>query len=270
MHGRSLAFIGSLLLLPAALVIHALPAGGSSGQPAAFSTLDEQSCFTSGSGESFMKVCTSTDGNVVRFESPAGSEHIAVGTILEGYQLCDNLFSGSPVLHGYDLGFTESGFKASKITQPGGPNTFPLTIVQTTSDGDYRLTQKFSRDATEHDFTVTMTLKNLGSTTTVDIDLARFMDGDLDGDPSDDIYDHSANSVWGRDVHALSLTGLTPGLRGVTVESFSGRSANPGLCGVADLPVPTSPGDYVGNVSYIFDSMAPGARETVKLVFREF
>jgi len=92
----------------------------------------------------------------------------------------------------------------------------------------------------------------------------------MDGDANDDIYDHSQNSVWGRDLHALSVTALTPVVRGTSVETFSGRSANPGLCGVADQTVPTSPGDFVGNVQYIFSSIGAGSSKTVKVVFRQF
>lgn len=270
----------AIVAIPCALVMGLLIAAGSARsadrQPAPLAPLDEQSCFTNGSGQRFMQVCVSSDGNIVRFESPANSEHIALGTILEGYQLCDNFFTGKPVLHGYDLGFGESGFGTSNITQPNGPDTFPLTIRRTTTDGIYRLIQTFGRDTLEREFTVTMTLRNLSASPRSNVGLVRFLDGDVDNDSGDDIYDHSATSAWGRDAgsfRAFGFGALTSGsgiTRGTSVESFSGRFNNPGMCGVADSSVPTAPGDFVGNVQYLFSSIGAGGSRTVEVVYRQF
>jgi hypothetical protein len=119
------------------------------------------SCFsthTSGSGTTFVKVCFSNHGNLVQFESPAGFEHIRVGSFGEGYVVC----SGTTA-HGFDAGSTEAGFGAPTISQPNGANTFPLTITRTTTNGVFQLRQTFAWDTTEKDVTITMTLTNRSS-----------------------------------------------------------------------------------------------------------
>ena len=47
------------------------------------------STFSSGSGQTLMKFCVTSNGNITQFESPAGYEHIRFGSFAEGYSICD-------------------------------------------------------------------------------------------------------------------------------------------------------------------------------------
>jgi hypothetical protein len=236
-------------------------------------------CFsthTSGSGATSMKICISQHGNLMQFESPVGGgDHISS----EGYVVCSES-TGNTVVHGFDSGFLESGFGPAAITQPNGPNTFPLTIVRDTTDGVFRLTQTFSRDTTEQDVTITMKLKNLSGSARDFVLLSRYFDGDLEGTSQNDHYDWSTESVWGRDGIpegggpitgvALTLTALTFGTSHSTlVERFA--DFNPGSCfgspDFLDLP-PTEEGDWVGRVRYFLGTIQSGKTKTVKVVYR--
>ncbi len=115
-----------------------------------------QSTFISGSGSTYMNVCTSANGNISRIQTPSGWDQLYFGA--EGYGICDETnYYGY-----YDWGqYGDSGnWMAATINQPNGPNTFPLTITRTTSDGVFTLTQAFSQNKTTPAIKVTMTLKN--------------------------------------------------------------------------------------------------------------
>lgn len=97
----------------------------------------EETCQTryAAKNQAQMNVCITENGNVVGLEGPPGYAQV-LG--VEGYGVCD---SGSY----FDLGAWNSGnWGQSVITQPKGPNTFPLTITRPTLDGKYTLTQIFN------------------------------------------------------------------------------------------------------------------------------
>lgn len=81
-----------------------------------------------------LNFCVTANGNISEFYS---------GTLngAEGYGICAP--DGSIY---YDLGlYGDSGNWAPPvITQPKGPNTFPLTIVRNTMGGQFSVTQQFS------------------------------------------------------------------------------------------------------------------------------
>lgn len=236
------------------------------------------STYTSGSGANFMKVCISRHGNLVQFESPAGSEHIRVNTIGEGYSVCGDI--GGVTKFGHDAGFNESGFGSPTITQPNGANTFPLTITRKTTDEKFQLIQKFSRDTKEKDVTITMTLKNISASPISTVKLTRYFDGDIDNDTDDDRYARTGSSVWGyEDVqapfgegHGLMLTPLTfSTLHSAVVRTFSAWSSTLDSCGdVIVEPTPTDFGNFVGEVSYFLGTMNADQSKTVKFIYRRF
>jgi hypothetical protein len=130
-------------------------------------------CFASiasGAGATGFTVCLSDHGNVVHWTTPAGVEHAIKN---DGYVLC-SLGAAAPVVHGWDAGFIEDGFGAAVISQPNGANTLPLTITRTTDDGVFSLEQRFTKDATEKDLTIQMTVRNVGRTTRNRVQLARY------------------------------------------------------------------------------------------------
>jgi hypothetical protein len=236
------------------------------------------SCFsthTSGSGTSRMSICISNHGNLVRFQSPGTINHMGTDSVGDGYSLCRE--NGAFVL-GYDAGFSEDGFGPPTISQPNGPNTFPLTITRNDIFGGagLRLTQTFSRDTTEKDVTITMTLTNLSAASMPDIVLVRYFDGDIGGTAGGDRWARSADSVWGWEDgsgHGLMLTALSPGVAHLTaVQTFAvwQSEAHQDCSGFGNSVTPTAPGNFVGRLTYLMGSFNPGQSKTVSVLYRRF
>ncbi len=151
-----------------------------------------QSTFTSGSGPSLFKYCITANGNIVQLESPAGFEHVREGNFYEGYGVCDVNANKS---YSDFADFDSGNWNAPTRTQPNGPNTFPLTIKRTTSDGLFTLTQIFSQTTVERIIKITETLKN-NVPVSKPIYLVRWMDVDADNTISDDYADHGTDAAW--------------------------------------------------------------------------
>jgi hypothetical protein len=225
-------------------------------------SLTQQSCFQSGSGATFFRPCVSIHGNVFSLQAPSGFEHINIATDLEGYGICSNLG------YVYDAGFSEAGFGAQTITQPGGANTLPLTIART--GGGFRVTQTYARDTTQREFNITMAVKNITASSITNVKIARFFDGDVDNSTAN-IYDSSADGVWGRNVHGLALQSVSLATtHAVAIEQFGQLTAGlaGGVCNIPTNPGPTVSGDYAGVSYYSFSSIAAGATKTVKFTYR--
>jgi hypothetical protein len=239
--------------------------------------LQSSTCFsshTSGSGATFMGICFSNHGNLVRFESPAGFVHLSV---IEGYALC----SGDPFqpAQGFDSGTVEAGFNPATISQPNGPNTFPLTITRTTTDGAFRLQQTFARDSVEKDVTITMVLRNISAAPIADVFLTRYFDGDIDNFAANDFYDQTLDSVWGKESfgasgHGLMLTALTFGTsHGTDIESFTDwKRTNGSTCRppFGSQGGPVGEGDFVGRLTYELGTLNAGQSKTVRVLYRRF
>jgi hypothetical protein len=236
---------------------------------------------TSGAGLNFMKICISNHGNLVQFESPAGFEHIRLTDIGEGYIACSAVPNAGidELARGFDAGFAESGFGAPTISQPNGPNSLPLTITRSTTDGIFRLTQTFSRDAAEKDVTITMTLRNISASAQQKVLLSRYFDGDIDNSTSD-LSATSFDSVWGHDTYGLMLTALTLSTgHSAVLSKFANWNPNGPAgtprhgrfsCRTFDNDPPLPGGDFVGWVTYNFGTLNAGASKTVKVLYRRF
>lgn len=85
-----------------------------------------------------VKWCVTQNGNIAFLGAATnGGGNMFEGN--EGYMIQDtsNCYA--------DNGQSDTGnWQTSIVTEPNGPNTFPLTIARTTTDGTYTLTQKFS------------------------------------------------------------------------------------------------------------------------------
>jgi hypothetical protein len=266
MRGRTWLLMGMVL---AVVVTGLVSAGaGASGRVAAGTqpattnrSVTPQSCFSSGSGATGYRVCVSTHGNVYSIQAPIGNEHVNVGTVLEGYGICSN--TG----YVYDSGSYEGGFGAQTISQPGGPNTFPLSIAR--SGGGFRVTQTYARDATQRELNITFAVRNTTASSKTNVYINRFFDGDLDNNTSN-VYDASLDAVWGRNVHGLALQAVALAqTHYVQIETFSELLGNlaTGTCNIPNTAGPVT-GDYSGVVSYYFPSIAAGATKTVKFTYR--
>lgn len=216
-------------------------------------------CFSThnfSSGNNALNICFSNHGNLIKFTSPAGFEHIQLGTIAEGYSITD---IGSGVSY-YDFGSFESGFGAPSIAQPNGANTFPLTITRSTTDGIYQLRQVFSWNTATKQVTIAMTVVN-NTTVTRTIHLTRYFDGDIDNIASDDFYARTNASViaWndGDGAHGLVLTSQS-------LNTTKSTSVTPFSTGTVPTPAtfttPTAQGDYEGYLQHTLSIPGRGNR----------
>ncbi len=177
-------------------------------------------------------------------------------------------------VHGYDAGLDESGFGPATVIQPGGEGTFPLSIVRKTTDGVFQLTQAFTRDTGEQDFTVAMTVKNLSAASVSAVKLTRYFNGDIDNTGADDLYGRTLDTVWGTQGaagHGLGLfakSGIAHALRieyATAWDPQGGGGAE--RCDVTGV-TPAVRDDYAGRITYSLPSIAPGASKTVSIVYR--
>jgi hypothetical protein len=142
-------------------------------------------------GQALPSFCVTANGNIEAFYYPNSVSQIYT----DGYGVCD--FTGSSNVSYYDVGVADSGnWQSPVITEPGGANTFPLTIKRTTSDGVWTITQAYSRNAADAYVKVQITLKNDTAVTRY-VQMTRYVDIDADGDPEHNYFDGDSNSGWG-------------------------------------------------------------------------
>jgi hypothetical protein len=209
--------------------------------------------------------CASADGNLMQFQSPAGAvhEHMRVATLWEGYTICVNNVAAY-----YDLGVVEAGFGPPVVISP--PTASAVGIRRTTTDGKFQLDQKWTRDGTERDVKVTMTLRNLGPAAT-NVKLIRTGDIDVNNTPANDYYDDSVVGAWVRDGTAdnvgVTMYGLT-----LTVPMTSVVDRNwalvPPLCAPVPAAVPGGPADPAVHIIYSIGSMKLNGSKTVAVGYR--
>ena len=207
----------------------------------------------------------SVHGNVYSIQAPSGVEHVNVGTPIEGYGICSN--TGYVVRRRFAA---RPGFGAQTITPAERSQHLPAHDralrwwVQ--AHADVRARHQLQRE-----LNVTMAVKNTTALVEDERDIARFFDGDIDGDPSTT----STTSRWTRcgvatsTRLALQAISLAPS-HDVAIETFgqlTGGLAG-GVCSIPDNPGPTASSDWAGVASYYFPSIAAGATKTVKFTYR--
>jgi hypothetical protein len=210
---------------------------------------------TAGSGPTFFNVCVSTHGNVAVFATP--TNHI----FDEGYAVCRNQFTPELTLY-FDYDNADSGWGPASTT-----DLTPVTIVRTTTDGVFTLTQKFAVDTVEMDLTITMTLKNNTAVTQTSIALMRGGDFDAGGSTSN-MFTWSLDSVVALTFAGggLSLTATsfaTAHAAAVPPSSASGTRD----CSTLTLAPPIT-GDHGGRVIYFLGDIGAGMSKTVKVTYR--
>jgi len=145
--------------------------------------------FSTGTGNTLLKYCVTTNGNIVQLETPQGVEHVAVGTIGEGYGICD--FNTNTGYFDY-AGFGDSGnWNPAQVVKQTATS---VKIVRTTSDGQFTLTQNIAEvDGALPWIKITMTLKNNGEGR--DAFLIRYVDVDAAGVAKNNL-DTTENSAF--------------------------------------------------------------------------
>jgi hypothetical protein len=211
-----------------------------------------------GSGDNFIDVCVSNHGNVAVFATP--TDHI----FDEGYAVCRGI---DPTY--IDFNGLDSGWGAATTT-----DLSPVTIVRTTTDGVFTLTQKFAVDTSEKDLTITMILKNNSAVTQTSIRLMRGGDYDIQGLTGDNIFDRSSHSVFGRGGGGVPDVLTTTGMSLTATTFATGHltavhaQSGPNDCSDDKIATPAE-GDLGGRVVYLLGNIGPGQSKTVKVTYRK-
>jgi len=149
--------------------------------------------FSGGSGDTATALCVSANGTIPKF-SRAGEEMINVGTVDEGYGICD--FTSSVAY--YDYSWEDSG---NWLPATFTSNATSATSTRLTSDGIWKLvnTVTFGKPTptSAGKATVRMVLSNLTGVTR-DAYILRHADVDADGDVTDNDFDWTINTVTGQ------------------------------------------------------------------------
>lgn len=157
-------------------------------RPAATSTCSFT--FTSGTNVTALQFCVTANGNIAQLATPLAREHIAVGTVGEGYAICD--VNASVGYEDYaDFGDTGNWGPATVVSQ----TATSVKIVRSTSDGNFTLTQTITQVASNQAVKIVMALKNNTSTDRV-IMLHRYADVDVSFSANNN-FDATVTSAFG-------------------------------------------------------------------------
>jgi hypothetical protein len=245
--------------------------------PGEFNSDDCYTALSIGAGVASTKVCISSTGNVTKFEA-GGVEHVAIGDVFEGYQVCIGGPYGSP----FDSGTHSFAFGAPTIEQPNGRNTLPLRITRRgNSAAPIRLVQDFSlrsRPFGPTELIITMKVYNTSTDTLSDVKVWRFFDADVNGDFGDDLAVRTADSAIVMDLNDTSRAmSLSAGILDKThIGGFSDIDHMRNTMG--GVPAChahafwedsiSDPGDVAGEVTYEVGNILPGRVKTVEFIYR--
>jgi hypothetical protein len=218
--------------------------------------------FTSGTGHdlTFFEWCVTENGNIGRLETPRLANNIPPGA--EGYAVC----SASGV-HGADFG--------GVIPAPFGPATVvsgcvagsnTCTISRDTTDGVFRLIQKFTQDTKEKEINIDHTLINLSSTTVTGVQLVRAAFLTVENPFVADWADSAVRTAWARGLRRVGMTSWTLAVQGPAVvinDLPDGCTADR----VSSIPAPA--GTYKGvQINYEIGELRPGRKVLLKVQYR--
>jgi hypothetical protein len=218
--------------------------------------------FTSGIDHdlTFFEWCLTENGNISRLETPKAANNIPPGA--EGYAVCST--SG---VHGADFG--------GVIPVPFGPATVVsgcvagsknCTISRDTTDGVFRLIQKFTQDIKEKEVNIDHTLINLSSATVTGVELARAAFLTVENPFVADWADHNVRTAWARGLRRVGITSWSLEVQGPAsvIKSFpTGCTADR----VTSIPTPA--GTYEGvQINYLIGELTPGRKVILKVQYR--
>jgi hypothetical protein len=250
-------------------------------------------------------------GNVAQFNSPgiSGSEHISSVATRSGYQVCYATGAGGPFFTAFDFTVTESGWAAGAIiSQPNGPNSFPLEITRTTGDGRIRVTRRFTGNSfvasvpsgnsldgngdgqacsalgecgncTNRALHVLTRVTNLTGSSLFSVNVVELVDFNIDSTSDNDRFIRTLDSVFayedrsdggGGDRAGMLLQSLvTPAV--TQVFSATGYTA-PSNCAAASVATPTTPGNFEVLLKQSFGTLGPGSNtgNSIRTHFRRF
>jgi hypothetical protein len=150
--------------------------------------------FSSGTKNTFIKYCVTANGNIAQLETPAGAENIAVGSVGEGYGICDLQNPTSPTAYNDFADFGDSGNWGSTTVLNLGAQS--VKLARTTSNGIWTLTQTLTQvQGTSPSVKIVMALRN-NTAVTRQVLLLRYADVDAAGLTINNL-DATLNSAFG-------------------------------------------------------------------------
>ena len=216
--------------------------------------------FTSGTDNTFLQYCVTANGNIAQLATPFAREHIAVGTIGEGYGICDTTTSTAYFDYA-DFGDSGNWGPATVVSH----DQRTVKIARSTSDGAWTLTQTITRPEETQAVKVTMALRNNTSSNRLAF-LLRYADVDVSGTFSNN-FDATAASAFGWDSFGSSTPpfglmvqnlGNTVGLRAIPFAQNVGAPPNPCVPGSHLVFGPITGTD--GSIVMSYDGTVPGNR----------
>ena len=214
----------------------------------------------------------SESGNLSRLETPAGQEHIFVGTPAEGYAVCQpaNTYADFGSFTGASVGWGAPSCIAGPC---GGGAGSSVTIRRISTDGRWQVDQKWTRDSAERDVTVQMTLVNRTAVAQAGVQILRYADTEVSNTPSADFWEKSNVAVTAVDQTrnaAVTLSALT--IPKYATGTFVSTSCCPAPTCVPTAPLATLPapggveanGDFSAWVFYSIGNVSPGGKVIVK------
>jgi len=253
-----------------------LPASAASQQPVeasadARSLVPTSICsftFTSGTKETFLKYCVTTNGNITQFESPAGIEHIAVGEVAEGYGVCDGT-SGVSYFDYADDGATANWSAPTLLSR----DATSVHIARDTSDGIWTLTQNITQIGGTSSVNVAMTLKNNSAEDRLvfflryaDVDAAGVFNNNLDGTSESAFgWNSEGTQSFGLAMHNVGNTAFAHA--GFAQPISSGPSPCKAMANASRTPVIATDGSIVMLYNMF---IRQGAAKTITINYRGF
>ena len=232
--------------------------------PGIIAVLAVDNCFTSGSGETFLKVCITENGNISWLESPAGKRHI---NTREGYAVCS--YDTSMVVHGFDVNTAAEGWGPSIVSDN------KRVITRTSLDGLIQLKQTFTVLPAYRGVDVKMEVKNLSPVTIPTIVIQRYFDGDVDGQLENTVY-HFGQAV-GLTWSNMLLLSASPVVAQFFKSAVPFSSWDPLGAGLkwargceAPLTASGATGDYVAGLRAAFNNVKAGQTKTLTLNYRRY
>jgi hypothetical protein len=228
-----------------------------------------QSTYTSGSGVTFFRFCVTVNGNITEFQSPVGFEHIRVGPPGEGYGVCDH----DTKVRYFDYVGDSGNWNNAVITQPGGPNTFPLKVTRTAADGSFTLTQTFSQNTNERIAKIAMTLKNNASSSKT-FTLVRFANVNANNGGNVGTlnnFDSGIDAAWGYNsvLYGVRLSTVPTTLEHAGFVDMTNDGPDPCSPGSSSPPQQPFYGDGGVIMAYVL-AVPAGQSATVGVEYRRF
>ncbi len=219
-------------------------------------------CFSSGGGLTLFNWCISENGNITHFETPAGQNQVP--DTAEGYAVCS-----STGTNGEDeIGFVPVPFQAPVVVSGCTSGLLPCVISRDTTDGVFRVTQKFTQNKTEKEIDIDMTVTNLSSTSQSAVALTRLTAIATNNSWGNEIGDASLRSAWERESPSGdSLVLRTDTFTTPATTEIVGCYSN-GCTNGCVQSTPTAPGTFAAEDDYHIGTLGSLKSKTVRYQLR--